>query len=319
MGDSFKYLNETAKNIAEVNKYIQSDAIVHLGDLVAGTLPLLTTKESVRNVTTELRNTNRPSFVLRGNHDDNSYGVDVAIPNLLLSDGFYSLGTRQTNIYSNVYRNGNSNYGYIDYEQHKIRVIMLDAIDYPYLENGEGGLTYNGKNWWGYGTEQILWFGHTALKVEEGWGVVVLSHTPSRASHSLISRLVPYNSSSIEGLLKAFKNGTIYTSSTLGDWGVNDTFDFTLQGQKDVIAYVFGHTHMDLVDIPIDLGYPCVSLANNVPIQIDVTSIPVGGIAPTRTIGTVTQDLWSVMVVRKDMRAVFLTRFGAGGDTSFNY
>lgn len=319
LADGYKYIKETANNIAEVNKYIQSDAIVHLGDLVAGTLPLATTKGSIRTVATELRNANIPLFVLRGNHDDNSYGVDATIPNLLLSDGFYPLGTRQTNIYNNVYRNGNSNYGYINYEQHKIRVIMLDAIDYPYAENGEGGLTYNGKNWWGYGTEQILWFGHTALKVEEGWGVVVLSHTPSRASHSLISRSVPYNSNCIEGLLKAFKNGTIYTSNTSGDWGVNDTFDFTLQGQRDVIAYVFGHTHMDLVDTPIDLGYPCVSIANNVPVQIDLASIPVGGVAPTRTIGTVTQDLWSVMVVRKDIRAVFLTRFGAGGDISFNY
>ncbi len=319
MGDNFKYLKETANNIAEVNKYIQSDAIIHLGDLVAGTLPLATTKGSIRTVATELRNTNIPSFVLRGNHDDNSYGVDNTIPNLLLSDGFYPLGTRQTNIYNNVYRNANSNYGYIDYEQHKIRVIMLDAIDYPYAENGEGGLTYNGKNWWGYGTEQILWFGHTALKVEEGWGVVVLSHTPSRESHSLINRSVPYNSNFIEGLLKAFKNGSIYTANTTGDWGVDDSFDFTIQGQKDVIAYVFGHTHMDLVDTPIDLGYPCVSLASNVPVQAGSDIIPSGGVAPARTIGTVTQDLWSVMVVRKDIRTVFLTRYGAGGDRQFTY
>lgn len=319
MGDNFKYLKETANNIAEVNKYIQSDAIIHLGDLVAGTLTLSDTKKSIRNVTSELRNTSRPLFTLRGNHDDNSYGVDSSIENLLLSDTFYSMGTRQTNIYNNVYRNASSNYGYIDYEQHKIRVIMLDAIDYPYVENGEGGLTYNGKNWWGYGTEQILWFGHTALKVEEGWGVVVLSHTPSRESHSLINRSVPYNSNLIEGLLKAFKNGTIYTANTTGAWGVSDTFDFTTQGQRDVIAYVFGHTHMDLVDTPIDLGYPCVSIANNVPVQIYETSVPVGGVAPTRTIGTVTQDLWNVMVVRKDIRTVFLTRYGAGEDRTFTY
>jgi hypothetical protein len=185
---------------------------------------------------------------------------------------------------------------------------MLDAVDYPYQEDSNGGLVHNGQNWWGYSWPQVEWFANIALKVDAGWGVLVCSHTPTRASHSLTGRMVPYSSDAIEGILKAFKAGTPF-----------NPFDFTAQGKRDVIGFIAGHAHFDFAEIPADLGFPCINIACNEPSQIDNSLIPTGGLNPSRLIGTVTQDLWDVLVLRQDERKLHLIRFGAGNDVELSY
>ena len=307
-GDNFKYIRETSDNIRAVNQHNPSEGILHLGDFVTGAKAKTQTKESIRTVLTNLRKSNISIFPLRGNHDDNSYGDDRSVGNLIFHDEFYGLASRPTSTNPNVHRQDNKGYYYINYPTHKIRLVMLDSVDYPIIENETGGLVHDGQNWWGYSEEQIDWLGNVALKVDDTWSALVFSHTPTRAEHSLTGRLIPHRSEDVEGLLTAFKNGTTYL-----------TYDFTGQGAKDLMGYIFGHTHMDLVDTPVDLGYPCISICNNTPSKIDTTVVPNGGVAYDRTVDTLSQDLWETLIVRQDERKLYLIRFGAGDDREINY
>ena len=83
-----------------------------------------------------------------------------------------------------------------------------------------------------------------------------------------------------------------------------------------ICCYIHGHSHYDYVGYP--QGFAEIALCSAVPDQPS-SSVPAGGVQPTRTLGTVTQDCISVIIILPSENKVELVRFGAGSDNTIPF
>lgn len=138
-------------------------------------------------------------------------------------------------------------YYYKDFADKKIRVIAVN-----YYEDG----VYLGK----LGQTQISWFISTLAATPDGYGVIVLLHSPEDrviADSPLDKFMQPYNGSTgfyvgerpIMQIIDAFiAKGTLSTTYTENGATVTISADFTgVDADTEFIAYVCGHTHRDRV------------------------------------------------------------------------
>lgn len=94
-------------------------------------------------------------------------------------------------------------------------------------------------------------------------------------------------------------------------------FKNLLAQYKDrIYCYIHGHSHYDYVGY--DNEFVQIALCCAVPDQPS-SSVPSGGIQPSRTIGTVTQDCISVIIILPEEQKVELVRFGAGDDRTIPF
>lgn len=94
-------------------------------------------------------------------------------------------------------------------------------------------------------------------------------------------------------------------------------FKNLLAQYKDrIYCYIHGHSHYDYVGY--DNEFVQIALCCAVPDQ-PVQNVPSGGVQPSRTIGTVTQDCISVIIILPDEGKVELVRFGAGNDATIPF
>lgn len=132
------------------------------------------------------------------------------------------------------------------------------------------------------------------------WLETVLSNAPSDYHFVLFTHMsteAVYNGGSALGNASAMK-------SLLAEY-------------KDrIYCYIHGHTHYDAVYYTnefVQIGL-CCSVPDQPP-----ASVPDGAISPARTIGTVTQDCISVIIILPDEGKVELVRFGAGNDATIPF
>lgn len=299
------------KAIVDIQKYGILDFIAIGGDLHSGVYPdKENPKAKLSELSKTLKDSKIPVLVLHGNHDDNSYNV-VAPLNPVLS----SIITKKEwfNRMIRPFMNGEihdtcdsmSLYYYKDFYDKKLRVICLDSTDYPIIVNSDNTLKWHGQNFWGYGARQVQWLQSEALNTLEknDWSVIILSHMATRDTDLMFNGYEPYNGNLIEGLLKAFMNGCTFTGTTTGDSGVTVNGNFTSQGSRKILCYVYGHTHTDNNNKPVDLGWNFINTA----------SCYSSGIA-LRAIDTNTEDLWDVIVADKSTSVVDCFRYGYGVD-----
>lgn len=241
------------------------------------------------------------------NHDENSIHytmADLIHPSEMYSSAFKYLEEK-------VIFNSNDEdkrYYYKDNKAQKIRYISLNCIDVPYIEQG-GRLKYAGQHTYAFRQKQLSWLANEALNFnEEGWSVVVFTHVPpspvNGSDNEIKNKEVALN------ILKAFKNGTSYSSTqTTGDFAQNISVDFSTRQTGDVLMWLAGHVHMD--NIKVDTEIPIVTTVCNHPSKWDT--------APDRNIGTVTEECLDVICVDKNTRTIDLIRIGAGEDRQFTY
>lgn len=90
------------------------------------------------------------------------------------------------------------------------------------------------------------------------------------------------------------------------------TFKALLAEYKDKIyCYIHGHTHYDYFGYPNE--FADIALCSGVPDQPS-SNVPSGGTQPSRTIGSVSQDCISVVIILPAEEKVEVVRFGAGND-----
>ena len=85
---------------------------------------------------------------------------------------------------------------------------------------------------------------------------------------------------------------------------------------RKVLAIMSGHTHADKVDTTTNT-FAHISIGTQYPNT--VATVPVDATSPIRQIGTVTQDLWDIMVIKLESKEIKLIRFGAGEDRTIVY
>ena len=121
---------------------------------------------------------------------------------------------------------------------------------------GHSMTAYSGNtNGLGYSQSQINWLVNNALDLQgkEDYQLLIFTHIGTRKSVLQTWQGVPKNSESIEGILKAFKEGSNYSyHSNAEDWEVS--VEVTFDRSHDIIGIFYGHTHRDFFSKPNDLG-----------------------------------------------------------------
>lgn len=143
---------DTAYNILELSGQVGPDAVIHLGDLTDGMLPIALTKEYAGRVLHSLKQTGAPVYVCLGNHDSNYFRNNPEKMTETEMSGFYLEREKP--------------YYYVDYPRQKLRVLFLYSFD------------YREKVRYGFPKEEVEWVESTLAQTEAGWSVLVFSHVP---------------------------------------------------------------------------------------------------------------------------------------------
>ena len=302
-----------ARNIAELSLLQDIDLIVHGGDISYDYSTKQDLISCILKTTKELREAKCPIAIVQGNHDtgDMSAFLKGRDPKLMISPKEWG---RLISIENDdrVYGDFSRSYYFKDFENKKIRVIVLNTHDAWFIVE-DGKVKYNrGQNAGGYPriealkSEQLEWLANDALNFEDkdNYGVMIISH--SNLSKDLrIGRPAPINYDVAEGLIVARKNKTKYASiSTKGDFGQNIQVDYSTANDVDIICCINGHSHDDIQIVRNGITFISTTCSRD---RIDTTKIT----------GT---DAWDVFNVNTEEKTVKVKRFGnRGKDREFSY
>ncbi len=268
----------TVVKIANENDKI--DFIVVGGDITDGAYK--TNKQTAITNTQDILNpfkeSEKPVFVLSGNHDDNSYHVadyNEYKLELIMSDYDWSKNIIDIYCPDDIVKDSqyeDSKYYYYDMPEKKTRLVFFDTIDSraKYDENGvvtelvplnlESSTVSSryktGYSYWGYDIDQVEWLANEAMTAPDDWNYVYLSHMGIDGATNSYGNTM-YNSEYIREILKAYQYNTIYESDELG------TLDYSgTTGKITVMSFGHQHTELVLYSEDIDLWQISTACAN---------------------------------------------------------
>ena len=140
----------------------------------------------------------------------------------------------------------------------------------------------------GFSTDMISWMSNLLATTPNDYKFIFFTHQSTEPQAN--AGVTPQNASGLKALLAQYKDR--------------------------IYCYIHGHTHYDYVNYSNE--FVQIGLCSAVPDQPS-QNVPTGGVQPTRTIGTVTQDCISVLIILPDEEKVELVRFGAGSDNSIPF
>ena len=177
-----------------------------------------------------------PCFMLRGNHDDNSYSTStsekVPLKNIVTTNQWIS-----NLIITQYNRPENKIYGYYDIDD-KTRLVLLDYADYPIQEVGSY-LLYNGRNWMGFSDEMITYLAENVF-TDPNKKYLIFCHGSYKKALSAYGYNV-INSDRFIKLINAVQNGSEFEEKTFGGFNNN------------IIFYYSGHNHSDFYSYENDI------------------------------------------------------------------
>lgn len=284
-------IDDFTTNISEVDKLVNFDCLVHLGDFLNGNIPPKYTKKILESQMDMYRGAiNKKFYPVQGNHDGYMDNIFYNANDMAIDENWYE-ATRFVSEYDNVSRIEPKPYYYADYPEKKIRIIVLCSFSYKIDEN---------KFYKIYGTsdEQIKWLKNEALKLDSSWTVLIFSHD------------TPFGEFSDSGSKndKTRVNGQLLMDTVLLEKN---------KRQFDLAGWFVGHFHGDYIGKIRGINFILVgSQTAYVP---QLWEMPKGGGYAERDLGTVTEDLWDSVLIDKKRHLLKLIRFGAGEDRSIEY
>ena len=234
--------NETSTRDAglglkEMQKYLNLDLVTMLGDYswADSQETAVQVKSDLELVKSYLHESvaGLPSMWVIGNHDVN-YGVNC--DRRITEDEMYSYLISNNKQITMDFDNLHRDYGYIDFENQKLRVIMLNGTDsYDFPDNPVGTADNAGH----VSQAQCEWLRDVGLdlsnkKQPSEWGIVLVSHQ--------CLSIYPQ----VTGLLEAYKNGTSgsFNKTYANNVIVNYSYDFTSTANRgEIICAIHGHNH----------------------------------------------------------------------------
>lgn len=186
-------------------------------------------------------------------------------------------------------------YYYFDNPVQKVRYIMVNTEEE----------VNSGDNYWGVGAhitqEQLDWLTNDALVVDDGYDIVVVGHVP-------IHPYAPSHDRALDVLryaLEGYENKR--PASFTAPYGTVLNKDFT-NYKGHMVGYFSGHNHKDTEFVGenmINISTGCDAKYND-----DVW---------TRTEGTISEQLFDVVIVDKTNKEINMIRIGAGENRNYSY
>lgn len=166
-------------------------------------------------------------------------------------------------------------YYYVDYPAQQLRILYLYSFDYREQVR------------YGFPVEELDWVRETLEAMSDGWAALVCAHVPPLPEIHFWSDQIRNGEALLQILEEYHRSG------------------------KKILAYVHGHNHGE--QIYRERLFPIVSLGCN-KMEDFQREKPEGSWTYSRQQGTVTEDLWDVMIVHADHSGIDFVRFGAGED-----
>ncbi|WFR55515.1 metallophosphoesterase [Anaerocolumna sp. AGMB13025] len=253
-------------------------------------------------------------FTVKGNHDDNSIiseGTDNIKSTMLPQEQFDIMFKGLEGVVNFDSDNKSGLYYYYDMDKYKVRAIFLNSIDIPYMSDQDvpTAWKYSGQSTYAYSDTQLNWLTHKALRLpDKDWKVIFFTHVNPFEEGMIGSDSLARNGDVLLGIVDAFRGGSKYKSiPAIGDFHQDISVDFTEQGEGNIIAFFYGHTHSEQVLIRKGIRY--ISTWNDCPKKS--ASNPQ---APARTVGTTSEICLNAVTVDLVQNRISFTKFGAGED-----
>lgn len=270
------------------------------------------------------------TLFIRGNHDDNSQLSQVSgspLKSEVVTIGeAYDLLLKGKKGFSINDAEPNGMYYFYDDEKNKIRYIMLNTCDIPYIDKVGDSTRYKyaGVFSAAFREKQLKWLAGKALNFDKKvgeWQVIINGHHPILEAAEGLDGLdvAPTNRDVVHTIINAFNNKTtVNVSGGSGDFayaGVSS--DFTKQKGK-IIAYLFGHYHYDysykknnVWHIGFESLYPSPKFTTDNAIY--------GRYDFDRVENTSSEYAYNVVILDKANSKIVIKRLGAGNNREFVY
>ena len=289
---------------------------LHGGDIVQG-IGVIPKDELITQIKRHkeiFKNIEDKCLLAFGNHDS-AFGVSSSWDSALTDGEIYNYIFRKDQLKNDIVFGETGRYFYKDVPAQNVRYIVLDCYDFKTTLIGNTVAT-NNKMFGGakFGAKQIEWLANAALKVPEGYSVVICSHQPPYRSSDKNAigwsgEDVMLDAEVVIGIVNAFRNKTtVHYYGELGwdaskeDYAID--FDFT-DYNGDFVCWVAGHTHKDYI---FDLdGLKVVNTANCSTYRAETNA----EFSPIKAWGTDTEHIIDFLCVNKSTRMCNIVRLGA--------
>lgn len=309
----------------QISKRTPYDFIVHGGDFSTGAwnTTKLDSFEHIEDYTELMSEANKgvQSLWCAGNHDDAAY---QATANRVSQKELFGLVGRKNRMRGAVCPNG-CNYGYMDLENRKLRVIYLDTDDkrnWGTVSVGNGATAPAYLNAQNVGGAQLQWLANTGLDFTgktnpAEWDIVVVSHAALNISGTITDAVsgtvYAHNTENAAKIINAYRTGK---SGSITHNGVTVNYNFTTVDSKaTVICAVHGHNHKfgseTLTGGILSIG--CPNVMNGRERASD------DGNTYTKTAGTANGTSFCILTIDRENCTIYADCVGAGYDREFTY
>ena len=293
-----------------IREYITPNAVVFLGDYVYDTTPLskeqgiedIKLAKKYASVATNGINT----IWMNGNHDVYQSAADYADYRLSDDEVYSLIGSNTTDNAIVDQDNVGRNYGYIDFDRQRVRLVYLNTTDI-------NGVDYSSHL---ISATQGQWLINTALDLsdkgtaEEKWGVIICTHIPA------------FSNPQLPAILGNFKDRASGTN-----FGIS--YDFS-SAKAELIANFHGHIHnFKVTDMTTNAGntLKCICIPNACPghenpyATDEWCEVNENGDAVSypKTADTAEETAFNAVVIDRDNQTIHAFCYGAGYDREISY
>jgi hypothetical protein len=269
-----------AKNMKCLCDRLICDFIMNLGDNTDGNVPQDVTLKRAKYMNEQFAKCGIPYYMTIGNHDTNYYQNGYNFTGVQTFSAYLS-DTRGVHFEDNAYHIS----FYKDFDWLGVRVIVLNV---DYLDSYK------------VSADTISWFETKALNTN--YTVLLCEHLSSVKTQNWNAQNLG-NGVTLTSKIEAFINngGTLIQicGHSHADYYFNDPWFTVFSGCQK-------------------MEQPDTTAGNYLDISGNIGG-NAGIVAPSRTMGTVTEDLWNVCVLKPISKELDFIRFGAGVDRYFHY
>lgn len=330
--NNMQYVDAQLASLNAVAKTVNPDLVIHGGDMTNGSEAKTATVGEMRHIIEQMREIGgTDTHILMGNHDGNTVqgsGVsqDVVEQRRVTESEFAAMCRSWDDGFTYAgsgYRGGNL-YGYRDYPALGLRVIRLHS----YRES-IGNSDYNGGNGqnWGYYTDEQTWFANVALNTDNA--VLIFCHqTLSPVLQGFSDEQdIPHGGTTMQQALDAWLAADadhrcvgVVHGHVHWDYSAKGKGTFTVINHETKAQFSRTGAYGDFYEHGQCLAnyLPSSATTDSTPVS-GYRDVPVDAILRGRAAGTVTQGLWTAVIVDVEAEKISLVRFGAGPDRAYGY
>ncbi len=285
----------TCENIRAVDKEVDFDFVVHLGNVINGNNPRNISMQLLKKEVEMYKEciSNNKLFMSQGDTDgwrDERF-LGQLIKNII-TDEFWHEGTSHIDEYQNVSRYNNKPYYYVDIPDKNIRLIFLCSYHYQ-IDNEIGYF----KKYTEISEKQALWLAKEVLPGCENKTVFIFSHKIPSSRFEQGKDIFVYKGNCTEPVFAIIQQAQKRGVNIAGWFGGGYGYDSEI---------TVGGINLAVINSQLP---KCIKDAKCEQVRF----------AEDRKLNTPNQDCWDAVILKQAERKLYIYRFGCGEDRIIEY